>query len=164
MSKTVWLLDVDGVINSNRPGWGGPPHARMVYPQGRPFRIRWEPELVERIWRLHNSGRVLIWWATSWADHIDWIERSLGLPSFPLAHPVYGSGLSDVRSSKLEAARGVLECGWRLVWTDDDAIPGDFALKDPRSLLIRPRPNRGLRPEDLVRIESFVGLDPEIAP
>lgn len=46
------------------------------------------------------------------------------------------------------------------MWTDDDLdpaeLPPEFADADQgRVLLIRPRPTRGLRPEDLHAIEQF---------
>src|SRR5690348_3934124 len=42
----VWLLDVDGVLNANRPGWGGPPRGGNAQSGGDLFRIRWAPALV----------------------------------------------------------------------------------------------------------------------
>ena len=54
--------------------------------------------------------------------------------------------------------------GRRLIWTDDDAIPpvGDpgralFEAEPDRALLIAPGPQRGLRPEHLALITTFIG-------
>jgi len=64
------------------------------------------------------------------------------------------------RPLKLAAARAVLAEGRRLIWTDDEVLPEPGPLRDEltrhgRALLIAPRPNRGLQPADLDRIEAF---------
>ncbi|PPK93489.1 hypothetical protein CLV92_110117 [Kineococcus xinjiangensis] len=41
--RTVWLLDVDGVLNASRPGWSAPPRIRSAYSGGFEYRIRWAP-------------------------------------------------------------------------------------------------------------------------
>jgi hypothetical protein len=41
----VWLLDVDGVINATRPGWGSPPRRASVYADGGDWPMRWAPAL-----------------------------------------------------------------------------------------------------------------------
>jgi hypothetical protein len=56
--------------------------------------------------------------------------------------------------TKNKAAQQVLMSGSRLIWTDDEVIPKEWA-SDERKLIIRPKPNRGLQPEDLDRIERF---------
>lgn len=44
----VWLLDVDGVINANRPGWGAPPRSSRVWSDTdrMSYLIRWAPALL----------------------------------------------------------------------------------------------------------------------
>lgn len=43
----VWLLDVDGVINATRPGWGSPPRQASVYADGDDWPMRWAPALID---------------------------------------------------------------------------------------------------------------------
>lgn len=62
---------------------------------------------------------------------------------------------------KMRAAEDVVDSGNKLIWTDDEAVPlfGDLydkLTKDNRSLLIRPKANRGLRSEHLDQIDQFV--------
>jgi hypothetical protein len=56
---------------------------------------------------------------------------------------------------KQDAAEQVLNSGSRLIWTDDEAIPLTWENTD-HQLLIRPKANRGLRPEHLDQIDDFV--------
>lgn len=163
-STPVWLLDVDGVLNADRPGWGAPARQGHVPLAGFYYRLRWSPGLVERVTALHESGSVEIRWATTWVDHIELVERLLRLPAFASAFrglgqlPAYKAPLR-----KLDAALGVVEVERRpLVWTDDDAIPGGGEARDRLELagvpvmFIVPDPRTGLQPEDLDAIEEFI--------
>jgi len=60
MDRPVWLLDVDGVINVARPGWGAAPRSGNAYSAGQAYRMRWAPALVERIRALHRAGSVAL--------------------------------------------------------------------------------------------------------
>jgi hypothetical protein len=62
MRRPVWLLDVDGVLNAARPGWGEAPRSGTAYSAGQPFSLRWAPALVARIRELHGRGVVEIRW------------------------------------------------------------------------------------------------------
>ncbi|KUL32677.1 hypothetical protein [Actinoplanes awajinensis] len=44
----VWLLDVDGVLNANRPGWSAAPRRGMAYAGGTGFLMRWAPARLGR--------------------------------------------------------------------------------------------------------------------
>jgi hypothetical protein len=55
MSRPVWLLDVDGVVNVARPGWGAAPRSGNAYSGATAYRMRWAPTLIERI-RLRRAG------------------------------------------------------------------------------------------------------------
>ena len=160
MTRPVWLLDVDGVLNAARPGWGAAPRSGTAFSDGLLFRVRWAPRLVTRIRRLHDSGLLEICWCSTWCSDADQIERLLGLPRLGRAwqHPI---GAAAAPAAKLAAARAVLDRGRRLIWTDDDAIPASGPLRDEltatgRALLIAPFPNRGLQPAQLDAIEAFL--------
>jgi hypothetical protein len=159
-TNTVWLLDIDGVINANKPGWGAAP--RKVSCAG--FTIRWAPALVVRIRQLHRAGWVDIRWSSTWCGYptqLDELSTRLGV-DFP-------SAFGDRPPSKtwadlkVEAAIDVLSSGRRLVWTDDDEVSAGRCLfpqiaeaeADGRALLIAPQSNRGLQPGDLDAIEAF---------
>lgn len=156
-NRPAWLLDVDGVLNANKPGWGGPPARRYVHAGGSEYLLRWAPALISRIRLLHASGAVEILWATSWVDHIATIEAALTLPSFPVAFSDVQPGPVDDR--KQQVALDLVSMGRRLIWTDDEAFPETWTprafLESAGHLLIAPRPNRGLQPDHLDRIEAF---------
>jgi len=153
MSAPVWLLDVDGVLNAPRAGWGGAPMSATV--DG--YRLHWSPELMDRIYTLWRNGTASIQWATSWAGRTRAIESAFGLPRLGDAFdgPVQPPALLE----KHAAAAAVDQAGRRLVWTDDeafDATPGwADRLAKKGHLLIRPDPRRGLRPRDLDRIAEY---------
>lgn len=156
----VWLLDVDGALSAKRAGWGGPPRTGTIFDRdGKPARIRWSPDLAQRITTLHESGAVEIRWATTWVDHYpDQISRLLGLPMFATAWEPRGwTDPARVLAAKQHAAHSVLRRERRpLVWTDDDSIPDDLIKPDdPPALLITPGERRGLRPEHMDAIEAF---------
>ncbi|GGL41836.1 hypothetical protein GCM10014719_48880 [Planomonospora parontospora subsp. antibiotica] len=65
MDRPVWLLDVDGVINVARPGWGDAPRSGTAYSGGGAYRMRWAPALIDRIRALHRAGGVEIRWCSS---------------------------------------------------------------------------------------------------
>lgn len=159
-TATTWLLDIDGVINANKPGWSAAP--RRVHCAG--FVVRYAPALIERIRELHRSRTVEIQWASTWCgfpNQIEELTRRIGLH--------FDSAFVDRPESKTwaemkaEAAVAVLAAGRRLIWTDDDEAgiaPAFYpaigaAVRDGRALLIAPRPNRGLQREHLDRIEAF---------
>lgn len=162
MAATTWLLDIDGVINANKPGWSAAP--RRVRCAG--FVVRWAPALIERIRNLRRAGTVEIQWASTWCGFPDQLE-DLGAQIGLRLDPAFTDRPASKTwaEMKAEAAVAVLAAGNRLVWTDDDeaGIAPDFypaiadAVRDGRALLIAPRPNRGLQREHMERIEAFVG-------
>ncbi|MER7209364.1 hypothetical protein ABT340_20060 [Streptosporangium sp. NPDC000239] len=160
MSRPVWLLDVDGVINVARPGWGGIPRRGVAHSGGYAYRMRWAPALIDRVRALHRTGTVEIRWCSTWCADADEVERLFALPRLPRT---WSERLSSTAAAeaKLAAARQVLARGWRLVWTDDVEVPTggpvhDELTKDGRALLIAPSPREGLRPDHMDAIEGFV--------
>lgn len=148
--ETVWLLDVDGVINASKAGWSAAPNSGWAFANGNSWRMRWSPQLMERIRKVHQQPSVTILWATTWVGHTDQLERLFKLPALLSAGPT-GMDVVDKQTAALE----ILESGRRLIWTDDEAIPLTWFSGHDR-LLIRPKPNRGLRPEHLDLIDNFV--------
>jgi hypothetical protein len=162
----VWLLDVDGVLNASRPGWGGPPQRRLVWSptDQTSYPMRWAPDLIDRIRSLHVGGKVEIRWCTTWCPDAGELERLWRLPELEralVADPMpRGAACWPL---KLEAARAVLAEGRRLIWTDDEALPKPGEARAELTagglaLLIAPRPRHGLRSDDLDRIEAFASL------
>jgi hypothetical protein len=163
VGKPVWLLDVDGVVNTTRPGWGAAPSKSLVWSgaDNTSYLLRWSPLLVDRIRSLHLTGKVEIRWCTTWCPEAERLERLWHLPGLPRAldaDPMPRG--AQCWPLKLEAARSVLAEGRRLIWTDDEALPPpgperDELTADGRALLIAPQANRGLQPTDLHLIEKF---------
>lgn len=161
---TDWLLDIDGVINANKPGWSAPP--RRISCAG--FTIRWAPALIARIRGIQRSGHVSILWSSTWCGYPTQLDELAGRLGLDL-EPAFGDlpGHLTWADLKVRAALGVLDAGRRLVWTDDDEVGAARELfpqlaqaeAEGRALLIAPRSNRGLQREHMNAIEAFVGLD-----
>ena len=81
----VWLVDVDGVLNVSKPGWGGPPHHGTVAYGAETYQMRWAPRLITELARFHRTRAVEFRWATTWADHIDQVQNVMRLPRIPTA-------------------------------------------------------------------------------
>ncbi|MBB4919727.1 hypothetical protein [Streptosporangium saharense] len=159
MNRPVWLLDVDGVINVSRPGWGDAPRSGIAYSDGEAYRMRWAPALINRVRALHQADIVEIRWCSTWCADADQVERLFGLPYLTRAWSDHLSGTAAA-AAKLAAARLVLARGRWLIWTDDVEVPTDGPVHDElteggRALLIAPSPREGLRPEHMDTIEAF---------
>ena len=159
MTAPIWLLDVDGVINTSRPGWGAAPHHGTAIAASTAYTMRWAPALIERIRDLNATELVEVRWCTTWCAYADQLERLWRLPALGRAFTddINGTAAS---MAKLAAARQVLAEGRRLIWTDDTEVPlwgelHDELVATGRALLIRPRANVGLQPEHLDEIEAF---------
>ncbi len=161
--RPVWLLDVDGVINANNPGWGAAPRRRSVWSStlSREFTIRWAPALLTEIRRIHRAGAVEIRWCTTWCGDTKELERSLSLPPFEPAWTDYRNGRAG-SEAKLAAARAVLAEGRPLIWTDDNEVPLESwplhaeLMEAGRALLIRPDERHGLQPKHIAAIATWV--------
>jgi hypothetical protein len=177
--RTVWLLDVDGVLNATRRG-----RDESVWPTWRTGRARasgiswsitWAPPVVQAIRRIHAAGRTDIRWLTTWLEEAnDSLGRLLGLPVLPVLDEPDGAGAPrgphgflGVRGEptgwwKLEAARRLLDPqpDRPLVWTDDDLAREDGARawaerRSGPTLLIAPDTDTGLAPDHVAAIEEF---------
>lgn len=163
--KIVWLLDVDGVINANNPGWGAAPHKAYVEAHGTTWRFRWAPSLVDFIRQVALSDLVEIRWATTWVPWARNVEAAFKLPELALAFSEQVAFISP-HTAKADAALEVIVKEQRpLLWTDDDAVPSEGYVRDAldqveegRLLIVEPHPNKGLQPEDVERIKEFFAL------
>ncbi|GAB6902251.1 HAD domain-containing protein [Kineosporia succinea] len=162
MRAPVWLLDLDGVINGSRPGWGRSPRSTSLEANGCEYRIRYAPALMIRIRTLHRAGRVELRWASTWAGHTFELNDLFSLPGVPPAFALpHGDGTprEQVGELKVHAALAVVRAGGRLIWTDDEAIPPAGAVREELeaagALLIAPDATRCLRPDDLDVIENY---------
>lgn len=162
----LWLLDFDGVINADRPGWGGPPRRRTVTDRsGTAWPVCWSPALIRRIRALAGAALVEIRWCSTWCGDTAALEHTLGLPPLRSAFlPDWNSSTWQwgVAEQKADAVQVALAEGRSVVWTDDQEVPGSDAARAAlesvgRILLIRPDEYRGLRPADLDAIEVFCG-------
>lgn len=170
--RAVWLLDIDGVINtSQKPGWGEAPRQGIAYSQGNGFRMRWAPRLVARILHLRETFDVDLRWSSTWCmstthpELLDThqVEQLMGFPRLPIG----SEHLRDVTVRTRHYAKGltaveVMQAGHPVIWTDDEAITefkGFFESNEgrlPPHLFIEPDPRRGLQPHHLDDVEAFL--------
>ncbi len=160
--RPIWLLDVDGVLNavSLRSPDGAWPQRRTgtARAEGRAYRITFAPHLMAGIRDLHERCALEVRWLTTWAyDANRELRALLDLPEFP----VVGEPGGPAAWWKLPLAQQVALEERPIIWTDDDlsyspeALVWLAALPQP-TLAIAPEPDVGLRPVDLVTIETFV--------
>lgn len=159
--KPVWLLDIDGVINTSRPGWGSSPIVRNIVVDGIEYRIKWASELITRIRRITSSEEVEVVWCSSWDKHVRLLEELWNLPQLGRVSMENGNP-NKVLELKTKAALDLWIYNRRFIWTDDEVVPteGDelhsLLTHENRSLLIKPKTRKGLQPGDVDRIEKFI--------
>ena len=122
-TRPVWLLDVDGALNANRPAWWCAPHNRSAYAEGKDHRVRWAGPLVSKVRRLVRSGTVDVRWAATWCPWANQLEHLFTLPDLPRQFAPHEVTIERAPISKLNAALAIARSGRPLVWTGDDAIP-----------------------------------------
>jgi len=154
----TWLLDFDGVVNANKPKWHAAPRTKWVNADRESYKVRWAPWLVDEINELSKTVNVL--WASTWVPWKFLLEHNLGFRKFdtidwPNEHV---ESFATRWALKETAAEKVLASGESLIWTDDDLpeigpLPKRF--EKAGALLIRPKSNTGLTPEDIDRIKEY---------
>lgn len=169
MSRPVWFLDVDGVLNAVRHPVDEDGYRRIDVPGpwGRSWGIVHSPAIVARVGRLARDGSASVHWLTTWMDYAArFLAPRLGLPELPVA------GESSLGLALPEGPLGWWKAhavdrylaghpGVPLVWTDDDLDDGTAlalgaAHPGTPTLLIAPSPLTGLTPGDLDRVEEFL--------
>lgn len=146
-------LDVDGVVSalSSRHAFRD---ARRYTVDG--FQLMLSRALGTRLKALDAELR----WLTTWAEDANRVGALIGLPALPIAAmPPPGATASG--PWKWDALRQLVEEEARpFVWVDDDAINLEaeaWAAEFPgQALLVKPRGNRGLSPDELDVIEQFI--------
>lgn len=157
MTKPLWFLDVDGVINafSHQQQY----RAIMVPAAGREWKIRYNTKVIESITDL--SEKIDIWWCTTWMDEAATnLAPRLGLPEFPVVEPIKPHEMSVIGTSwwKYWRVFDSIPQGRKIVWTDDD-IPNLMLWElnnYPNVLAIRPNFRTGLTLNELNQISSFI--------
>lgn len=176
LTKPVWLLDVDGVINAcsrelptnNHPEdtWNSVHCAAM----GAIWPITWST--VVRDFLLDAHERVEIRWHTTWQHDAQTIADALSLPEWEVQpapefysrHSMYGGwGGSPSSWWKMGGALDVVNNEKRpLIWTDDDLsnfeVDRFLSLKtsDVPTILVTPDTTCGLTANQLRSISAFI--------
>lgn len=181
MTKPIWLLDIDGVVNSlsNKA-------PRYVWPletwhkidvadtAGISWPILYSTEVIDRINAVHDSGLAEVRWHTTWQESALNFADAVGLRGFYIADAPEFENLGQYTAQailnclptwwKFPAALRVLqEEGRPLIWTDDDVETGLRNYEWPEGLpdrLILPiRGTEGLKSSHFGQITSFCSLN-----
>jgi len=124
----VWLLEVDGVINTYGTQKSPPtqvwPAADWIITKVGRFNIWAARPVVDFIRGVHERGEAEIRWHTSWQDGALDLAVGLGLPEFEVQEaPEWGSYDENAQGWwKLPPVHRVLAEGRSVLWTDDDAV------------------------------------------
>jgi hypothetical protein len=174
MSKPLWLLDVDGVLNAVVSEKAKPP---KVWPADSwrdfladattstyiplIFRILVAEPVLDLVRRAHGEGLAEVRWLTTWEEHdlvLTELAPKLGLPEFPIAGR-QAENLSPRYSDyswwwKLPIVQRIHaeDPGRDILWTDDD-----LSSSRPANAWVKTRPKGqilGISPD------SRIGLIP----
>lgn len=164
MGRPVWLLDVDGVLNANRPSWGAAPQQALVAAGGGQWKFKFSPHVTGFVRGTVLSGAAEVRWSTTWVPWRADVEAAFRLPEIPVAFTLNGDEeWRTVDEAKIAAALHVVEAERRpLVWTDDEVVPATGPVRERLEsagvpvLLLAPRSNRGLQPADVEAITEFL--------
>lgn len=159
-ASAVLLLDVDGVINVDRPCWPDPDMRSIVEADGGWWPFRWSQLLVGELVNLFYLDLLEIRWCSTWAPHAKKLNELFGLPPFPGCWDEPIPAGPPVLARKLACARQVLEEGRRLIWIDDEAIPAsktrrELGMNTDDALYLIPSARTGLSPSDVKKILAF---------
>lgn len=156
------LLDFDGVINCDRPGWPDPDKRASMEADGTVFAFRWSPMMLTKLAEFGLSAGVEVRWCSTWAPHAARLNVVLGTPAWP---GCWDDAPPSVPRAKLAAAQAVLAEGKRLIWIDDEAIPLAKARRDlgmtGDALYLRPNPAKGISKGNIGQIRTFLARVPQ---
>lgn len=162
--KPVLFLDVDGVLNTSRPGWSAPPKIAKVWAQTSignfdEFKIRWEPKTIAQLINLETT--VNINWLTTWGAQANTVlSPLLNIGPFPVAGadtPPFGW------EWKIPIVEQSLKNRVPSIWIDDNIsdAANTFLTTTANNhntplLLLRPNAARGLRLEHFEQLNIFI--------
>lgn len=162
--QPVWLLDIDGVLNTH------PTRAaqrNVVRTPTDDWTIDWNPAIIEVIKDVYARDVVDLVWLTTWEPEIHLISPLFDMPFLPCGHQVLHTVSTKFPNapvtdwSKRLVFNHYRSLGHPVVWTDDSAIDvrevNDTVGSLDDVLFIRPNYRIGLTPEHLVLIMSFIG-------
>lgn len=175
-TRPLWFLDVDGVLNAERPypkkwnNWNQELlSTKNLFDEPVVLKITWATEVVDYLNDMMDHVDVL--WLTSWADTVnDDLVPLLGLKqtlpdAFALAgfqvprSPSWGE-MWDLKKKTVRTLMSGEFLDRPFIWTDDDFDKSSrhaFSyLSDGHTLFIRPHEHPGLVKKDLERITTFV--------
>jgi hypothetical protein len=124
------LVDVDGVLNPDKPGAGGY-RRQWVFPMGVAHRLLLDPGHGRMLSELAEAAGAELVWASYWRQRANtWIAPRIGLPSLRFV-PIPSRRRSRARSS-LGQWKAFHVAAWigqaPFVWFDDDPnVPGCLA-------------------------------------
>lgn len=164
-AKSVWFLDVDGVINAVDPD----PADRDRYirvdvsADGKTYPIHYRPAVVDFINAVHRRGAADIVWLTTWRGHADTaLAPALGLDGFGWLKRSGGSSASKSpwwwKTKALTKHLRDRPDG-RFVWTDDETrtrAPAAVGALRARGLVIAPDERVGLSDDHLAAIADYL--------
>ena len=165
--SNVFLLDVDGVINSV-PVWGQDVEAtECPWPSGwstfraefhgTEYGITYAKDLTRELLDIHESGLAEVRWLTTWGKGANvHLAEWFGFPHFDVVgEPAFGSEWWKFPLAKAVASKADL-----LVWADDDLaldpIPLRWANEQEHVLPLAPDPYVGLTPANIDEARSFL--------
>lgn len=128
--RPLWLLDVDGVLNRlsdperfDETGW-----TKWECKRIHGFKIRYSPQLIERINNIIFADVVDVMWCTTWHDLANSaLAPQIGLSQLPVAPiALHEEAEEPAEWWKFDLASRLAK-GRPTVWTDDDL------LFDPRT-------------------------------
>lgn len=175
MSRTLLLLDIDGVVVPKKhpqviPAGDEVSH-RIAIPPRTPQNMTFRPAVIQAINRWSHSGAD-VRWLTSWGWRTKWLDQ-VGLPQLPVLYDpepyeVFNWGRNQGQWKKPTVARFLATQNkvTRLVWADDDAfffkakqVQRDMLATQhriSRLLLVEPDCFVGLSDRDIDQIDSFL--------
>lgn len=170
----VWLLDIDGVVNS----WDPPkPHMIHAYGEYKRYNLKsgdniypvwWSPAVVNFINEVNRSRLAEVVWLTTWGETaVTEFAPLVGLDAFPTITDMSGGERAwELDWWKWRRVRDFLgdnEPRRAVVWTDDDLsrqVKDAFRYRyDPEkdsSVLLTVQRTPGLRPKDMKLIREFL--------
>lgn len=159
----LWLMDVDGVLNSFGPPAGYVPDPKFrTFMSGNGYSITYDTTILKRLADLHTQERVEIRWLTTWGEEADaHLAEEFGLPRGLKVEATMPFREKD-GWWKLVAAMAAYERGDRIVWTDDDIIYEFDAQRwltgaDPKQIVwFAPDTHIGITHEFIDRVEAWL--------